>query len=196
MPVGGYYLEVQGADELKRALQGTARGVKDLSRAHRAIGQLAAEAARADAPVGSGSRKDGRGHAPPGFLRSRISGGGGAAGAYVQAVTEPFHYLYVQEFGGTSFWHSSGAGALRAANPGHIANQDAASKAGIRGHRIYRKPRNRLGYFIWNVAYRKRREIASEYTMHLKQIAAANGLELEMALGQDIGLEPEPAPGR
>ena len=195
MPIGGYYLEVQGADELKRALQGTARGIKDLSKAHRAIGKMAAESARSSAPVGSGSSKDGRGHAPPGFLRGRISGGGGKAGAYVQAVTEPFHYLYVQEFGGTSFWYRGAAGSLRASNRGHLTNAIAASRAGISGHPIYRKGRQPRGYFIWNVAWRMRREIASRYSMELEQIAAVNGLELEMT-GGDLGLTPLPPPGR
>lgn len=190
MPVGGFYIEVEGADELRRALEGTERGIKDLSKAHRAIGRLAAENVRKHAPVGSGSSKDGAGHAPPGFLKARTTGGGGKAGAYVQTVTEPFHYLYVQEFGGTSFWHKGAAGSLRAANRAHVS----FARLGAKGHPIYKKARNSRGYFIWNVAWRMQDVLARQYEMDLKQIGAANDLDIEFT-GGSLGLEPEPKPG-
>ena len=193
MPLGGYYLEVQGADELKRALVGTARGIKDLSRAHRAIGKMVGDYARANAPEGHGSSHDGRGHAPAGFLKARTTGGGGAAGAYVQAVTEPFHYLMVQEFGGTSFWHKGAAGSLR--TKAHRGNAAQAARAHTHGHAIYKKPRQPRGYFLWNAPWRIRSRIGNEYAMALSQIAVANGIEIEW-MDRNLDFDPLPAPGR
>ena len=196
MPIGSYYLEVQGADELKRALLATERGIKDLSKAHRAIGKMAGEYVKANEPLPSYSGgKNGRGHMPPGWLQSNTKGGGGKAGAYVQASSEPEHYLYLQEFGGTSFWHGGGKGAVRAANRAHSTNSVAASRAGIRGHVVYKKARNRRGYFIWNVAYRLRSRIGAEYARNLEEIAARNNLPLVMT-STNLGLEPLPPPGR
>ena len=191
MASGAFVLKVEGIDQLKAGLAGTARGIKDLSAANRAIGRMAADYVRAHEPVGHASSHDSGQHAPAGYLRARTSGGGGKAGAFVQATTEPFHYLIVQEFGGTAFWHQSGAGKLRTA--AHRGNVATAQRLGVRGHAIYRKARNPLGYFIWNVAYRIRGPISDAYSMNLEQIAVANGLKLDMQPG-NLGLEPMPKP--
>ena len=192
MASGGYLLKVEGIDQLKSGLAGTARGVKDLSAANRAIGRMAADYVRAHEPVGSPSSHDSSQHAPAGYLRARTSGGGGKGGAYVQANTEPFHYLMVQEFGGHAYWHRGGAGALRKLTGGRLKNVPGGLR-GTHGHAIYEKARNPLGYFIWNVAYRLRSPISDAYSMNLEQIALANGLKLDMQPG-NLGLEPMPAP--
>jgi len=196
MPVGGYYIEMQGADELKRALLATERGMKDLSKVHRDIGKMAGQYVRAHEPLPSyDQRKDGKGHLPAGWLQAHTKGGGGKAGAYVEASTQPANYLMIQEFGGTSFWHKSGRGALRAANRAHRTNVEAASRAGIRGHTIYKKARNPRGYFLWNVVWRLRDPIGRMYTNELEAVAAKNDLPLEFTTS-NLGLEPMPPPGR
>ena len=192
MPVGGYWLEVEGADELKRALEGTARGIKDLSKAHREIGKMAGVYVKANEPLpgGYGGRAGHNRGTRDGDLQASTKGGGGKAGAYVQAATP---YLFVQEFGGTSFWYRGASGSLRAANRAHVNVKAAAATAGMHGHAIYKKGRNPRGYFIWNVAYRLRSRIGGIYMSNLQAIAASNGLNLEVT-SRDLDIEQLPKP--
>jgi len=194
MPVGGYYIEVDGADELKCALEGTASGIRDLSRAHREIGKMAGAYVKAHEPLpsgGAGRAGHNRG-TYDGMLQASTRGGGGKSGAYVQAAAP---YLFVQEFGGTSFWHKSGAGTLRAANRAHVKVTHAAAATGTRGHVIYKKPRRGAGYFIWNVAFRLRSRIGRQYMDDLERIGQSHGLGIETT-SANLDIEAMPGPTR
>ena len=208
MPVGGYYIKLDGADELRRALEGTERGIKDLSRAHRTIGQeLSRDVLRREPLSSGGNNRAGHNRGTTdGYLQMHTKGGGGKTGAYVEAEAP---YVYLQEFGGTSFWYSSGGmrGQVRAFDTfggtsykhkmRKVPPRDLASIAkrwGLSGHTVYTKPRNTWGYFIWNVAYRLRDRIGREYWRELQSIAARENINLEIASGS-LGLEPEEAPG-
>jgi hypothetical protein len=118
-------------------------------------------------------------------MQDHTKGGGGKAGAYVQAEAP---YLFLQEFGGKSFWHRSGAGSIRRANRGHRKMLDAAASQGVKGHVVYEKDRRRDGYFIWNVVFRLRHPIGEAYTSKLAEIADKNGLHLEIT-PSDLGID-------
>jgi hypothetical protein len=184
---GAYSLQLDGADELKRALQGTERGMRDLSSLHREIGRKAGEYVKAHQPIPSfyDNKRAGKARLPDGYLQDHTKGGGGKTGAYVQAEAP---YLFLQEFGGKSFWHRSGAGSVRRANRGHRKMLDAAASQGVKGHVVYEKDRRRDGYFIWNVVFRLRRPIGEAYTSKLAEIADKNGLHLEIT-PSDLGID-------
>jgi hypothetical protein len=198
MPIGGYWLELQGADELKLALKMTEHGMKDLGKAHRKIGKMAGEYVKGHEPLPSyDTRKDGKAHMPLGWMQSHTKGGGGWAGGYVEVNTEPAHYLMVQEFGGSSYWFRGAAGSLR--DPHHsgvrqaVAGHIRVGRQMVRGHIIYKKARNPRGYFLWNVVWRLRDPIGRIYTEELEAIAERNSLPLEF-MSSNLGLEPMPLP--
>jgi len=194
MAVGGYALEVRGADELKRALEGTERGIKDLSKAHRQIGKMAGDYVRTHEPMPANFWGDraGKSRLPDGYLQAHTKGSGGKSGAWVTAEAP---YIFVQEFGGKSFWHRQGAGSIRKTNRAHRSVTDAAGLSGTKGHVIYTKPRKRQGYFIWNVAFRLRSRIGQQYMDNLRDIAMRNGLTLDI-VSDVLDIEELPPPTR
>lgn len=186
MAVGGYYIDAEGLDELRRALAETATGFKDMSKLYRAIGKRAELYVKTNSPMYAGSPKDSRSHPPPGFMQSKTRGGGGKT-AYVSVSNVP--YIFVQEFGGASFWHRSGAGAGRAIKRAVRARSYSNMKMSG-GHVIYKKPRRRRGYFIWNVAYRLRSFIGETFTEGLQEIAAKHGLAMDV-VDKNLNIEQD-----
>ena len=181
MPKGGYHIQTSGLDELTEALNRTAGGVKDLSKLYRAIGKKAEMYVRVHEPIYAGSSKDSSTHKPPGYMQSQTRGGGGKS-AWVKISDVP--YIYVQEFGGTSYWFRGPAGVIRALNRAHRSYEALGAKVGGTGHVIYKKARNPRGYFIWNVAYRLRSYIGEEFTGGIQDIAQRHGLAMDVTSKQ------------
>ena len=181
---GSYYIEAEGLDELIAGLKGMKGYRRDLKAAHDRIARLAAVNVKRNVPTGHRSPKDSHSHKPPGTLRRRVY----AKSTYMRAsvgIHDPGGYLLLQEFGGTSFWHRGGAGAIRAANKKHVAlsamrdgQRVANVSGGGGGHVIYYKPRKPRGYFIWNVAYHMRSQIGSTYMRGLVGVAAKHDLHM------------------
>lgn len=195
MPVGGYSIEVSGLEEIKTGLKASRGGARDLRRAYGHVAETAGHYVRRHVPVGSGSAKDGAGHLPPGHLRGTVRWGATVNGPWVSAGDGETTYLVLQEFGGTSFWHRGGRGALRAANRGHVAIESLGiSKGG--GHTVYKKPRNPLGYFIWNTGYRLRSQIGEQLHFGLGQALRMHGLPYEMPASPALDLSPQTWNGR
>lgn len=183
MAVGEYYIDIDasGLTELANALEQTAGGVKDLSKLYRTIGKKAEWYVKTHQPIYTGSPKDSKTHPPPGFMQSRTKGGGGKA-AWVSV--SKVDYLIMQEFGGASYWHRYGAGAGRAVArkvrpKGGYSGMTMTGSRGS-GHIIYKKPRKKRGYFIWNVAYRLRSYIGEQLTTGILDIGAKHGLGMEV----------------
>lgn len=186
MATGGYYIDADGLTELRVALSETAAGFRDLSKLYRAIGKRAELYVKTNSPMYAGSPKDSRSHLPYGFMQSRTRGGGGKT-AYVSVSNVP--YIFVQEFGGSAFWHRSGAGAGRAIKRAVRARSYSQMKMSG-GHVIYTKPRRPRGYFIWNVAYRLRSFIGETFTEGLQEIATKHGLEMDI-VDRNLAMEQD-----
>lgn len=175
MPVGAYYIDKSELDEFAARLEEVAGSVKDLSKVYRDIGRRAGEYVKAHEPIYAGPTK---GRRETIHLQDRTRGGGGKRGAYVAITGVP--YLYVQEFGGTSYWYRGPAGLARAMNKGHKSYDALGFKANGTGHVIYKKPRRKLGYFIWNVAYRLRSYISYELTDGIRRIAGQHNISMDI----------------
>lgn len=175
MATGGFYVDASGLTELADSLARTAGGVRDLSKVYKAIGKKAELYVKTHQPIYGGSPKDSRTHPPPGFMQSRTNGGGGKT-AWVEVRNVP--YIYVQEFGGSSYWYRGPAGLLRAMNRAHRSM--AGTKVNGTGHVIYKKPRRPKGYFIWNVAWRLRSAIGRELTTGIQNIGLKHGLKMDV----------------
>lgn len=195
MPLGGYAIEAHGLDELKEGLRGSRGGLRDLRRAYAHIAETAGHHVRARAPIGSASAKDGAGHLPPGYLKASVRWGATINGPWVSAGADPEFPLTLQEFGGTSFWHRGGRGAIRAANRGHAAITSLGISKGA-GHVVYKKPRNPLGYFIWNVGYRLRGPIGEQLHFGIGQVCRMHDLPYEMPASPALELTPQAWNGR
>jgi hypothetical protein len=173
MPVGGYYIDKHEIDEFAAKLNAVAGSTKDLTRVYSKIGKHAENYVRGQEPIYAGPTK---GRRETIHLQDHTKGGGGQRGAYVRISGVP--YLYVQEFGGTSYWYRGGAGVLRKVNRGHRALGTGIGVQG--GHPIYRKPRRALGYFIWNVAWRLRTFIGGSLTAGIQQISESHGIQMDI----------------
>lgn len=184
MPVGAWYVDMSELDEFTEALRATAGDIKDLTKVYREIGKKTGLYVKYHEPVYAGPTK---GRHNTVHLQDRTKGGGGKGGAY--ASVSKVDYLYVQEFGGTSFWHKGAAGSLRKANKGH----KSYAKMGAKGHVIYKKPRRSLGYFIWNVAFRMRSYIGETMCQGLSDIAAKHDISMELT-DTDLGIEQKQKP--
>lgn len=181
MATGDYYIEAKGLDQLVESLVNVKGGLKDLRSAWQEIAEDAGHYVKAHAPVGSPHKHDSKTHPAPGGLRDSVKWGAAAKrGPWVSAGNQDTPYLFVQEFGGKAFWSKSGRGALRASNRAHRGALDAASRAGIKGHVIYEKARNRRGYFIWNTAYRLRTRIGKYTYEGIGNVCRKHGLPYEM----------------
>jgi hypothetical protein len=185
MPVGGFYVDKGGLDDLERALEQTASGLKDLHKVYRTIGRKAGLYVKTHEPIYAGSKKDSKSHPPPGFMQSRTKGGGGKKGAYVAVSQVP--YIYVQEFGGSSFWHRYGAGFGRSLSRKVKASGYGSIKVD-KGHIVYTKPRKPKGYFIWNVAWRLRSYIGEQLTNGIADISKKHGLAMSVK-DRNLGIE-------
>lgn len=189
MPGGGFYITATGVDQLKAALKGSRGGIRDLRNVYRGMAETMGHDVQFRVPLGSTSSKDGGAHKSLPRLANTIEWGATIRGPWVKAERED---VYLHEFGGTSFWYrGSGAGSLRGANRRHANVVEAASRAGISGHTVYTKPRNQLGNFIWNVAFRKRSALGDQLYSGIRTVCAAHGLDVE--LGGDLGLQVTPA---
>jgi len=207
---GGYYIDAGSLDKVIIALKKSKGGVRDQRMAYRNIAEDAGHYVKAHAPVYRGpvdpktpyspGRKAGRSSALPGGLRRSVKWGATIHGPWVSAGDESTPYIYVQEFGGTSFWHRQGKGIIRAANRRHASyatmGEWGLGQGGSSGHVIYKKERNRRGYFIWNVAYRLRSRIGEHLQENLSLVLQKHGIPYEMPANADIGITPQSWKGR
>ena len=185
MAVGGFYIDKRELDEFEHALMETAGKITDLTKVYRNIGKKAGLYVKVHEPIYAGPTK---GRQKTVHLQDRTRGGGGKAGAF--AVVSGVDYLFLQEFGGSSFWHRGGAGSLRKLNKGHRA----LSKLGAKGHIVYKKARNPRGYFIWNVAWRLRSFIGRELCTGIQEIGGRYGIAIDITeSGLDIPETPKPS---
>jgi hypothetical protein len=175
MPVGAFYIDRSGLDAFAKKLEEVSGSVKDLSKVYRDIGREAALYTIANEPVYGGPAK---GRQVTVHLQERTTGGGGKRGAWAKIGGVP--YLYVQMIGGTSFWHSQGAGVIRKANRAHISYSKLAGYAPGAGHVIYKKPRNPRGYFLWNVAYQLRSRIGAKLANGIRDISVRHGILMDV----------------
>jgi len=181
MPTGGFYVDAEGFKELIHGLEGTERGLKDLKKIYGEMGRHAGLYVLAHEPVYGGPTK---GRHNTVHLQDHTKGGGGA-NAWARVTGVP--YLFVQEFGGTSFWHKGASGSLRRANRGHAS----FARQGAKGHAIYRKARNPRGYFLWNVWWRLRSYVGEKMTTGIQAISEKNGLHMDIT---ERGLDLEQKP--
>jgi hypothetical protein len=196
---GGYYIEAN-TDDLKEALRGVKGGLNDLRAAYREIAEwLKPDIARYVPIYGlqhsrakdSSFAHDGRSHPPPGNLFRTLETGATINGPWARIGGHDATYAILQEFGGTSFWHGSGRGTLRASNRAHRSAEEAASRAGIKGHVIYKKPRAKYGYFIWNAGYRNRMRLGSSLYGAIRDVCAKHGLLLEVPANPALDIKPQ-----
>lgn len=187
MAKGAYYVGVTGIDELREALLATSRGLiadesLPMQPYYLNIAEEGAREARSKAPVGRPSRKDSRSHLPPGSLRDSIVAGATSKSAWIRSDWEG--PLILQEFGGKSWWKrgreggwATGAAYGRSRSVGAFTTRSAR----FRQHLVYEKPRVKFGYFIWNVGYRIRHYTGRQIAEGLRDIAARNGLAIDIA---------------
>lgn len=135
----------------------------------------------AHAPGPYASSKDGAGQPPPGAIKASVKHKASYNSARVSAGGGMTPHIYIQEFGGLSYWHRLGTGMGRFLNPGHkkvqvMAPYLLAGRALFRGHKIYYKPRMPRGYFIWNVAYHIRGYIGETLTRGIADVCERHGI--------------------
>ena len=196
MATGDYYIDASGLEEVARALEQSKGGIRDLRVAYRNIAEDAERYVRRHVPVGTASRKDGYAHGLPGGLRRSVTSGVARSGPWVSAGNRATPYIFVQEFGGASFWHRSGARAIRSQNRAHRSIAEVVERTGIRGHVVYKKARKPHGYFIWNVAYRLRSQIGRNLHENLSLVLERHGIPYEMPANPALGIQPMANPGR
>ena len=181
----GYGIQIKGLDELIKGMAGSSKDLKNLTRLSRDVAQMAGQDVRRRVPVYHGTRRG----TPRGILRAEVESGGNRRGAWVQ-MHDRIGILILQEFGGTSFWHRSGRGAIRSSF--HEGAAAAAARAGVKGHVIYKKPHKKYGYFIWNVAYRLRYRLSKKYMQGIADIIKRNGIAVDLGTSADLFTEQTP----
>ena len=178
---GGYQIKASGLTELISALEKTATGVQDLHAVSDKVARQAWVNVHQRAPQGHASAKDSHSHKPSGNLRRHITKGVAGNTAFVEL--NDVDYGILQEFGGHSYWHHAGKGALRSRKHARVEKMSGGrirvGNRATKGHIIYEKPRQALGYFIWNVAFRIRDRLISTYTEGVADICRKNGLNCE-----------------
>lgn len=184
MPGGGYGINVQGLEELKSALKGSAGGLRDLRAAFGYMADTMNRSVHRHLAMSvhyGGSAKDGAGHKTLPKLASTIQSGATINGPWVQAG-EGRNDVFLHEFGGSSRWYRGESGTLQTvvigtSKRGHdITRVRRAS----RGHVVYTKPRSRNGNFIWNVGFRERSALGEQLHFGLSQVCTMHGLPYEM----------------
>lgn len=206
MPVADYYIDAGSMDAVVVALKKSRGGTRDLRMAYRNIAEDAGRYVRAHAPVGRSSKKDSRQHAIPGRTRRSVRYGSTINGPWVSAGDESTPDIYLQEFGGTSYWYRGGGmhGQIRQFDTEGgrsykhkrrtLVARDLGSIAkryGLGGHVVYTKPRNRMGYFIWNVAFRLRSRIGENLQENLSLVLQKHGIPYEMPSNPELGIGPQ-----
>lgn len=203
MARGGYWIGEKGADEYAAALKAAAGNLRDLRDVHREIGRMAEINVEQHVPVymrmnsfaqRSKWRATSKSGKRPGYLKSRVTGGGSAKSSWVE-IKDDTGVLMLQEFGGMSFWHQQGKGIIRSANRRHVGYKEMGrwglGQGGSSGHFIYEKPRQQRGYFIWNVGWHMRNEIADKYCRGLARIADKHGINMDIARSPALdGMKP------
>ena len=206
----GYYVGEKGADQYAAALKAAAGNLRDLREVHSEIADIAKTDVQRNVPVymrrnsladRSKWRATSRSGKRPGYLKSTVKAGSSPMRSWVSMV-DPTGVLILQEFGGKSYWHGAGRGALRAVNRAHwgVASMGGGyigtTRGGrwgykVRGHIVYAKPRKARGYFIWNVAWHMRQQIADTYCRGLARVANKHGIEFEIARSPELqGMKP------
>lgn len=197
MPVGGFYFDKRELDEFAKKLEATAGDIKDLTKLYREIGKKAGEYVKAHEPLPSyDTSKNSSSHLPLGYLQSQTKGSGGKGGAWVTIRNVP--YLMLQEFGGGVRWVNTGAGTSKylqktiigVSKRGHYKTR---MRRAYRGHVIYTKPRRRMGYFVWNVAYRLRGYIGETLTEGIAVMAEQHGLLIDV-VNTELFIDQKPGP--
>jgi hypothetical protein len=202
MSIAASGIRVEGLDELIAGLKAVAgpRGLRDIRQANREIATHVARRVEHDARASffahyRGGRKDSMKHPLPGHLLRGIKPIGSARNASVAVSDGGYGYLILQEFGGKSYWHGSGRGALRQANRAHAAVETLSGgyigtgRVATKGHIIYTKPRRTRGYFIWNAAYRERAYIGKAYSDAIERAFERHGVRIEMARDQRLNID-------
>ena len=182
-------MKVEGLVELQKALKGTADGLKDLRAIHREMVEIARAKVRADVPIYRGQhsrakpdkiRRGSHTWLGTAYLADHITK---SSSMNVGWIADEAPYLIVQEFGGSSYWHTGGSHGMRdKAHSGVEKLKGGRIRVGHttrKGQIIYHKPRRELGYFLWNVAFRKRLALSAVYERGLNAICAKHGLKLE-----------------
>lgn len=198
MAYGGHFVGINGEalDQLAEALRASAGGVKDMRAVYENIASYAHTNVVAHAPGPYSSSKDGAGQPPPGAIKGSVKHKATYNSARVGAGGAMTPHIYIQEFGGLSYWHRLGAGMGRFLNPGHkkvqvMAPYLLAGRALFRGHRIYYKARLPRGYFIWNVAYHIRGYIGDTLTRGIAGVCEKHGILVNVT-STELGIEPAP----
>ena len=191
MAAGGFYIDSSDLDRFALRMKGMRGAFKDMRSVHERVARRAAVDVKMRAPLGKRSAKDSRSHMPPGYLKRSIRGRATRSNAYVSAGAPHMGYLFLQEFGGSAYWHTGGRGSLRATNTGHAAVKQfgKAVLVGLyseHGHIVYQKSRKPRGYFIWNVAFRLRSTIAVMYCKGLAEVGAKHGISVTAAASPSL----------
>jgi hypothetical protein len=200
MAYGGYFVGINGEalDQLSRALRASAGGMRDMRSVYENIASYAHTNVIAHAPGPYPSSKDGAGQPPPGAVKMSVRHKATYNSARVSAGGAMVPHIFIQEFGGLSYWHTLGAGMGRFLNPGHkkvvvIGSYVLAGRALFHGHKIYYKPRMPRGYFIWNVAWHIRGYIGSTLTRGIADVCQGHGI-LVNVVDTTINIPPAPPP--
>jgi hypothetical protein len=187
MPRGGYFVGINGEPlrEFGYALHESAGGLRDMRNVFRDIATRAEANVRAHTPGPYPGYRDGAGQPPPGAIKKSLKSGATWASAWVSAGDGDTPHIYIQEFGGLSYWHRQGRGVPRGRSMKKrilvgseygLPGQLIAGSTMFKGHKIYRKPRKPRGYFIWNVAWHVRKFIGTRLTNGVAQVCIDHGI--------------------
>jgi hypothetical protein len=207
-----YSVQVQGLKELKDGLRGSRGGFRDLRSVYSDIASDAAEYVMNQ--IGrsvhySGSSKDGAAHKALPKLVSTVDWGATVNGPWVFMERED---LFLQEFGGTSYWYSAagmrglirqldtggGRGRHKGKSYGPWAPRDLtsiAARAGVGGHQVYTKPHDNYGRFIWNTPFRLRSPIGAALYTGISSVCEKHGIYVQMPADPSLDLTPNPWSG-
>lgn len=189
MPGGGYGVSVQGIEELKAALKGSAGGLRDLRAAFEYMAETMGHNVRSHVPIGHTSPKDGGAHKSLPRLVNTVRTGASVNGPWVQMERED---LYLHEFGGASRWYRGSSGYLAPVTIGiSKRGHDITRMKRIgNGHTVYTKPRTREGNFLWNVGFRERTELGEQLHFGLSTVCQKHNLPYEMPADPTLPLRP------
>lgn len=185
---GGYGITIEGLDKLEAALSKTASGMDQMGFVYARLAAIAFGDVRSRVPEYHGM-KPGK----TGVLKDEVRPGHSNVASWVD-MADRSGVLMLQEFGGHSFWHGSGHGAVRKLNYRHEGVVAAAGRYRIRGHLLYTKPRRKLGYFLWNVAFRRRAIMSDVLVKGVADVCKKNGIAVDASLGGSLDMKGEGSP--